>query len=360
MSSLALSLASVALADPSWLVEHVHPELEDVNEADPEYPSASRGPRLPPILSRAERATALAATLVSGRELLRRRGDHPQGEPQPTSLAALDRLLGGGLPRGRLTELVGRAASGRTTTILTVLAAVTRAGDVAALVDLGDGLDPRAAAALGIDLERLLWVRPARLKQALAATEAILQGGFPCAVLDLGMPPIPGGRGVEAGWLRLARAAASHGAVVLVASPYRVSGTAADVVLTTRGERPVWLGAGSRLLGGLATTMALAKARGNELATAAGPTARLRFAAPELLDPAMLVVAAPGHAERRPIASDEIASDEVAADSSNRRQRPESPCQPPQPPHHGTGPASATARNGWRAQAPRALVALSR
>src|SRR4029077_1985373 len=89
----------------------------------------------------------------------------------PTAVPVLDRLLAGGLPRGQLVELVGSRTSGRFSTLLAALAAATGVGEAAALVDLGDGLDPKVAAALGIDLERLLWTRPARMKEALGAGE---------------------------------------------------------------------------------------------------------------------------------------------------------------------------------------------
>src|SRR6476469_8068956 len=94
---------------------------------------------------------------------------------------ALDRLLTG-LPKGRLVELVGRRTSGRHSLALDALAAATSAGESAGLVDLGDHLDPEAASAAGIDLERLLWVRPRRLKQALASAEMLLSTGFPLVV----------------------------------------------------------------------------------------------------------------------------------------------------------------------------------
>lgn len=176
----------------------------------------------------------------SARDLSRRQRRERNDDPFPTALAPLDRLLDGGLPRGRLVELVGRRSGGRLSALLTVLAAVTATGETVALVDLGDGLDPRSAADAGVDLERLLWVRPRRTREALAAAEILLEGGFPLVAMDLGTPPVTGGRGVEAGWLRLARQAKERRAALLVASPYRVSGTAAATVLAVDRERTVW------------------------------------------------------------------------------------------------------------------------
>ena len=204
------------------------------------------------------------ARLRSGRELARRRIARPSAEPLPTGLAALDRLLDGGLPRGRLVELVGRRSSGRFAAVLATLAAATSRGQATALVDLDSGLEPAAVAAAGACLERLLWVRPESLRQAALATEMLLATGFPLVVLDLGSPPVPGGRGPQAVWLRLARATLDRGAALLVASPYRASGAAAAVVLAA-GRRPA----------GLARPRSRAAAAGRSaLAADAGEAAR--------------------------------------------------------------------------------------
>jgi len=184
----------------------------------------------------AEAARELAGRLHSGREIARRQ-EKRRRDAFATGVAPFDQLIGGGLPRGRLVELVGRPGSGRLSVALGALAAATAAGEAAALVDLGDGLDPRGFAARGGEASRLLWVRPRTTKQALVAAEALLAGGFPLLVVDLGLPPVPGGRGLEAGWVRLARAAQAGGASLLVSSPYRASGTAAAVVVEARPRR---------------------------------------------------------------------------------------------------------------------------
>jgi recombination protein RecA len=77
----------------------------------------------------------------------------------PTGIAALDELLAGGLPVGAITEIVGTASAGRTSCTLAFLASAMRAGQVCAWVDASDSFDPESAAANGIDLDRLLWVR---------------------------------------------------------------------------------------------------------------------------------------------------------------------------------------------------------
>ena len=77
----------------------------------------------------------------------------------PTGIAAVDELLGGGLPVGAISEIVGPECSGRTTLALAFLASVTRQGKACAWVDVSDALHPESAAAAEIDLNRLLWVR---------------------------------------------------------------------------------------------------------------------------------------------------------------------------------------------------------
>lgn len=77
----------------------------------------------------------------------------------PTGIKALDELLNGGLPQGALSEFVGPDCSGRTSIALSFLARMTREERVCAWVDVSDALDPVSAAAAGVDLQRLLWLR---------------------------------------------------------------------------------------------------------------------------------------------------------------------------------------------------------
>jgi recombination protein RecA len=76
-----------------------------------------------------------------------------------TGIQAVDELLEGGLPLGAITEAVGPECSGRTSLALSLLAQMTRAQKVCAWIDVSDTLDPESAAAAGVDLSRLLWVR---------------------------------------------------------------------------------------------------------------------------------------------------------------------------------------------------------
>jgi len=82
----------------------------------------------------------------------------PAPEMVSSGVPAIDALTGG-LPRGCLTEICGHASSGRTTLLLAALAAATRRGEFCVVVDASDALDPHSAAAAGVELDRLLWVR---------------------------------------------------------------------------------------------------------------------------------------------------------------------------------------------------------
>ncbi|MEO8276649.1 MAG: hypothetical protein ABI639_10530 [Thermoanaerobaculia bacterium] len=233
---------------------------------------------LPGILQRFD--GPLAGRLRSGRELAAAAvHDEPVAAPWSAALPGLAHLLPGGLPRGELIEITAARSSGRFGCALMLLAAATSAGENAALIDLGDGLDPQSAALAGIDWPRLLWARPRGVREALAATEAALTGGLPLVVLDLGLPPLPGGRGAEAMWLRLARSARQHGALLVVASPYRVAGPAASTVLELGRSRALWTGSGNapRLLAGADGRMTLAKA--HRLLAPHGETLRLALPA---------------------------------------------------------------------------------
>jgi recombination protein RecA len=77
----------------------------------------------------------------------------------PTGIPALDDALSGGLPIGAITELAGLECSGRTSLALSFVAGLTQAARVCAWVDVSDTLHPESAAAIGVDLNRLLWIR---------------------------------------------------------------------------------------------------------------------------------------------------------------------------------------------------------
>lgn len=206
---------------------------------------------------------AVATKVRSGAELLRRAENSPHTIFVPTAIDALDALLGGGLERGKLVELVSRRAAGRFSIAMSALAAATAAGEAAALVDLGDHFDPQLGAACGIDLRRLLWVRPRTVKEAVMSAEMITATGFQLVVVDLGLHPVRGRRAPDAAWVRLARTAEAAGAAMLVSSPYPVTGTASEAVIKGSNGRAKWIGRGAspRLLAGMEMSLTLEKHR---------------------------------------------------------------------------------------------------
>ena len=149
-------------------------------------------------------------------------------EVAATGIPAADTQLEGGLPVGAISELVGPECSGRTSLALAFVARRAAAGQVCAWIDADDTFDPESAAASGVRLRQLLWVRCrggaskvtvnrwksdekpwTRLDQALRATDLLLQaGGFAAIVLDLGsMNPSHGMRIPLASWFRFRQAA---------------------------------------------------------------------------------------------------------------------------------------------------------
>src|SRR5271156_1489189 len=87
---------------------------------------------------------------------------HQSPELLPTGIAEVDALLEGGLPLGGLTEITGPVCSGRSTLVASILAEATRHGASCAYVDAADAFDPLSAAAIGINLKHLLWIRAGR------------------------------------------------------------------------------------------------------------------------------------------------------------------------------------------------------
>lgn len=153
-------------------------------------------------------------------------------------MALVDAVLDGGMPCGRICELIGPPSSGKTSLALTLLAAATRAGEVVACVDLADALHPLSLARAGVDLGRLLWVRPGSAIIAVRCTELLLQaGGFAVVVLDLGAAAQPLRRHV---WPRLLHAAEHSHTALVVLAPYRVAGSFAVLSLGLQPRAPQW------------------------------------------------------------------------------------------------------------------------
>lgn len=200
-------------------------------------PRAPRGPSA---------AEGLLARLGNPPQLRLGRGEEVE-EPGRlgTGVEALDALLGGGLPRGRLSELVGPRSSGRTALLHSILAAATRRGEACTLVDVPDAFDPACARDAGVAPGRLLWVRPPGLVQALSAAELLLAaGGFGLVALDLA--------GLEAAarasrrlglsaWVRFARRVErSPRSALLVVAGERMAGSFSSLTIVLSPSRPIW------------------------------------------------------------------------------------------------------------------------
>ncbi|MGA9524461.1 MAG: recombinase RecA [Myxococcaceae bacterium] len=151
-----------------------------------------------------------------------------------TGVAPFDGLFPeGGLPLGQAMELWGEAASGRTSLGLRAVAAAGREGRLSAWIDGPRELYPPAAAALGVDLPRLLIVRPPAPGQLVwSAVQLLRSGAFACVVLDL---THTGVRLSLAEGRKLQDAAVKGGGVLLLLTPPEAPGDGM-VRLRTRAE----------------------------------------------------------------------------------------------------------------------------
>ncbi len=198
----------------------LHALLDDLGE------QLQRGSQLKP---KAPPPIAAAATSI------RQQHEQPDADfcpsgSSPSGLDEIDDLLGGGFPVGYLSEVTGPTSSGRTSLLLALLARTTRSGACVAVIDRADAFDPPSAAARGVVLDRVLWVRAKDWRSALRSTECLLEtDGFPLVVLDwtgVREAQIP-----EAAWLRLTRLAARQQSALLLLSNERIAGSRAAVVL---------------------------------------------------------------------------------------------------------------------------------
>jgi len=175
----------------------------------------------------------------------------------PSAHAGLDAHLGGGLPRGQLSEVVGARSSGRTSLLLQLAAAATRRGELVAVVDALDALDVESAAAADVDLTRLLWVRghvvtnpglcgdlnQRALEQAIRAFTLVLQAGnFGLVVLDVAEAPLSALRRLRfTTWLRLQRMVEGTQTAALLVGPQPMARSSAGLTLQL-GARELGVG----------------------------------------------------------------------------------------------------------------------
>jgi len=183
------------------------------------------------------------------------RGEDRRGRPLPTGAAAIDAMLFGGFPRGQLSEVHGPVSSGRTGLVLALLARSTGGGALAAFVDPADRLDPSSAAAAGVDLARLLWLRGQKgLAEAVAAVGTLAGSGlFEAVVLDLAGVPEAERRLPGATWIRLQRTVEDAPTALVLLADRHVACGPGGVSLALAPAGPRWSGASGpgRLLSGL-------------------------------------------------------------------------------------------------------------
>ena len=179
-------------------------------------------------------------------------------ENVPTGIAPLDALTGG-LPRGAITEFFGPPSSGRTSAMISILSEATARDEVCALVDGNNAFDPKSAAAAGVELNRLLWVRCRKLDQVLKTTDLLLQGGgFGRVVMDLTDLPLSHVRSISlASWFRFQRTIEPTPTVLVVMSPESIVKSAAALVLRMEMRGTDW----STLLKGLNSNIEIVRSR---------------------------------------------------------------------------------------------------
>jgi recombination protein RecA len=204
----------------------------------------------------------------------------------PSGEAALDERLGGGWPRGQISEIAGPRSSGRTRLAVATVAAATRRGEPAALVDTLDTFDPVSAVEAGPDWRLLLWVRGARLAhtrygtgwtrdegdllaqavdRALKAAALVLQaGGFGVVVLDVADVPAAVLRRLPfTTWFRLFRLVEGRDTAVVVVGAEPLTRSAGGVSLELGRGAGRWRGTSdrSRIFDGLTSEARIVRAR---------------------------------------------------------------------------------------------------
>ena len=158
-------------------------EMTGTTRGNGERPGGAAGDR-----ARAVDSAILAIEKQFGRGSIMRLGSSERQavDTIPTGSIALDLALGvGGIPRGRVTEIFGPEASGKTTLAQHVIAEAQRRGGVSAFIDVEHALDPHYAKACGVNVDELLVSQPDTAEQALEITETLIRsGGVDCVVVD--------------------------------------------------------------------------------------------------------------------------------------------------------------------------------
>lgn len=135
-----------------------------------------------PVSPSPERQKALAGVLTQiersfGQGSIMRLGEAKKMtvETIPSGALPLDIALGGGFPKGRITEIYGPESSGKTTLALHAIASIQSQGGTAAFIDAEHALDPVYAAAIGVDTENLIISQPDCGETALEITDQLVR-----------------------------------------------------------------------------------------------------------------------------------------------------------------------------------------
>jgi hypothetical protein len=173
------------------------------------------------------------------------RPDTPAPEKLAVGLPALDDLTGG-FARGAISEIAGPESSGRVTLVHSLLAASTQKLEICAYVDTSDSFDPCSAAAAGVALPQLLWVRCGHhAERAFKAVDSLLHaGGFGVVVLDLCRVPDNVARRIPLSyWYRFRRAVENTPTILAVLERDPLAKACASLILDLKRKQAVWSGA---------------------------------------------------------------------------------------------------------------------
>lgn len=179
--------------------------------------------------------------------------DRPAPERVSSGIRGLE------LPRGAITEICGATSSGRTSLMLRALGEATARQEICALVDTNDCFDPASAAATGVDLDRLLWVRcGGNPEHALKVVDMLAHaGGFGLLVFDLAdLRPEIARRIPLASWFRLRRAIEPTPAILLLVEQQPNARNCASLILEAGKQEERW---SRHLLHGTAATVVARK-----------------------------------------------------------------------------------------------------
>lgn len=175
----------------------------------------------------------------------------PAPEMLFTGVAAVDRKTGG-IPKNALTQICAspEVSSGKTTLLLSLMAAVTAREEFCALVDASDSFDPASAEAAGVDGARMLWVRCEHksglrsMEQAFKAADIIVQnGGFGLIAVDLGNIEERTVRKIPLStWFRFARVVEKMPAALVFLLSHPAAQNCAALTLYLSGAGACWQG----------------------------------------------------------------------------------------------------------------------